>query len=755
MNSSYGILLAIYAAGAVVGLVCWLPYYLSTRRWARELQREHRDQYDSTVAVHGRLVEEKNQVASVQGQLSVKTAEAARIQNERNDLSRRAADLEANVETLEGSARELADEIRELKRSLAEADEEIEVCRNQIALLESDLGRRKAEWDAAKRQLERELATMQANADELRTRLAELQASSDRRSNDSIAERNRLEASLGHANRIEFELRQQFADLKAAQSRTAAEWQSERDELQRQLLDATTRCERLTAGVAERETQVDALTRERDEVSRQFVRLTAQIATLKQTEANLQGEVDRHSAESQALAAANRQLEEGAVSLSRQIVDLKNRVSLPADGQKRVVIPGGSPRITIGLDFGSHSTKVVFRARGHTNKSWVVRFDTPATGYPTFAAPSLVRMDEGRLYFGSAALGQGEGKLFRSLKRELLPIAGDDRPARNDDGGLASVLTAIYLAWVLRMVAGILGVDADKISLNVGVPMNRQNEKAIYDRFMHVVHAAWELAFGDKRPTIEQGVGFDDLSSQVRELLDKPVPDDRRFEIAPESLCPVVSLGLEPAIVAGAIMVIDMGARATEVSVSSRSSFEDGESPIRCLWDESFALGGNLFHDIDNADISLELHRERESALVRQFLEKLDSARQAGLARRSPKAPYENGFTQPLRILKIGGGLRRRQIEKALDELYDPSHSKSAIRSQHSNGIDWYAPVDLSFWDQNAQEPPALFSFLAVAHGLSVHREQWPKLDSLDEIEDVRSNQQGTEELVLASHNRR
>ena len=190
------------------------------------------------------------------------------------------------------------------------------------------------------------------------------------------------------------------------------------------------------------------------------------------------------------------------------------------------------------------------------------------------------------------------------------------------------------------------------------------------------------------------------------------------------------------------------------MTIGSVAVAEGGRNSIRRLWDESFPLGGDLFSEIDNADISLDLHRERASALVGQFLEKLASAREAGRALRLSKTPHENGASETLRIFKIGGGLRRRQIETALDKLHDSPGLESANDSKHSCRIDWYAPADLAFWDQDAQESVAQFPLLAVAHGLSVHREQWPKVNSLDEIEGVRAHRSVADEPSLASHNR-
>lgn len=81
--------------------------------------------------------------------------------------------------------------------------------------------------------------------------------------------------------------------------------------------------------------------------------------------------------------------------------------------------------VVIGLDFGTYSTKVVVRIRGE-KKSRVLVFDEPAAGYPSFVSPSLVRMIDGRLFFGRLASQKTGGTLFRSLKVSLLPPTSTD-----------------------------------------------------------------------------------------------------------------------------------------------------------------------------------------------------------------------------------------------------------------------------------------------------------------------------------------
>ena len=66
-------------------------------------------------------------------------------------------------------------------------------------------------------------------------------------------------------------------------------------------------------------------------------------------------------------------------------------------------------RSTIGLDYGTHSTKVVHRIRDE-EFGRVVHFDDPCDGYSLNTSPSAIRDVDGRLYFGTCALQMNEGE---------------------------------------------------------------------------------------------------------------------------------------------------------------------------------------------------------------------------------------------------------------------------------------------------------------------------------------------------------
>src|SRR5262249_13341602 len=132
--------------------------------------------------------------------------------------------------------------------------------------------------------------------------------------------------------------------------------------------------------------------------------LTSQVGDLRR-------EIDRLVQTGEALQRENQGLQEQLHSLRQQLQ--KGQIAPPVaqasperiiaeaeDGSAkpgapckvRVPVGIGTGAINLGLDFGTHSTKVILRTR-NDSKALVLSLDEPAPGYPDFAAPSLVRLD--------------------------------------------------------------------------------------------------------------------------------------------------------------------------------------------------------------------------------------------------------------------------------------------------------------------------------------------------------------------------
>lgn len=759
MTSPYGLLLGIYAAGALVGLVCWLPYYLSNRRYLRSLLDQHREQYDVGVDLHGDLVQTAKECDRAATRIGA-------LEGEGRTLRGSIKSLEANVKTLHGEKLGLSNEIGLLRRRLDETAANLSTARSQLTKLEAEMARNETQWLAEKSSLSAALAQAMANVesltaerDALQAKVAALEAA-QAQATATVESLTRERDSLRSQKAgLEEETRKDKNAIKTLDARLA-ELQAAGETLDanhRQLtLDIAALNERLAEAHAQRDL-VQAKHANLDAESKaalaawdaERVSLQQQIDDAKRQTGELQTQLGDHA---NALTEKNSQIltlnqKIGILSLEvaaktqatlneaqqDAIAKFKEKNGKKSNGPDVIQTPG----VTIGLDFGTYSTKVVFRGHGEANRSWVLRWDEPAAGYPEFASPSLVRVDEKKIYFGSAALRCREGKLFRSLKLDLLPVDAPKNVA--DEDWLAPVLVVLYLGWVLKEVQGILKIDSSKIHLNVGAPMKRGADAALRDRYLRVVHAAWELAFGEDPAPIHQEMTLEDLSSRVRELLDRDVPDltERRFDVFEETICPIVSLASDPSQwnSNAMLMVVDMGAGTTEISINSTADLHNSEYPIKCYDDGSFLLGGDRFDAIDsNPAIKMHDVADAEKALVAELHKHLTQVWHQGFGKCNPAIPSERDLWNALHIVKVGGGLRRRRVNQSLDDLTQPPSLNTLLDPKRKCHSTWFEPTELSRWDEPTPIPAQDLSLLAVAHGLSIQRMKRPRHLIPDEI---------------------
>ncbi len=391
--------------------------------------------------------------------------------------------------------------------------------------------------------------------------------------------------------------------------------------------------------------------------------------------------------------------------------------------------------IDIGLDFGTHSTKVVVRRRGE-NAAFVVAADEPTTGFPWYVTPSLVHVADGKVSFGSVCRTQNVGHVGSSLKVRLRPLAKTRTYAVGEP--TAELLVTCYLTWVLgRVRAWIIQRfgDGHAITLNLGAPMihyaededpeNRPND------YLRILQAAWESTFGDARITIDQGASLDELTHHFGHFLgdDFEIPDRsiRTFDVMPETIAPIISLARDPRMGPGMHMIFDMGASTTEVSINrigERTAMQTvQDQKIVCYFDESEVLGGNDFEIADQCSPA-----ERSSELMRLL----------GVTKKHYETVWQKGYEKDnqspaarpkwlsLRVLLVGGGARREEVEN-LVRTQHPIWIADVQGDKPSYRVEWYGPANIEGERDSSrvQFSSAEASLLAVADGLAYPRRQW------------------------------
>jgi hypothetical protein len=402
---------------------------------------------------------------------------------------------------------------------------------------------------------------------------------------------------------------------------------------------------------------------------------------------------------------------------------------------RRIVIPSwaSTGAINLGLDFGTYSTKLIMRVRGASKRPLVLFLDEPDPEYPAFAVPSLVCLSNGKLFFGQEARRRG-GHLFSSLKVSLLPPPplGTWDPDDFPHGTTPDLLVAIYLAWILGRVKMAVGEDrASRFSLNVAAPMNHVENQALKERYLQVVNAAWQAAFENAAPLVTQEAELNRLGSVFTSLLARPVPalENRRFEILPETLAPLASLFWDPKTHAGLYMMVDMGAGTTELSVSRVS--EPGEDgAMVCYEDNSVLLGGNMFRENDRQNAaSTENHTRVENRMKTTLRSEFRRVWYSGFLKEKDAGRTAKYQWKQLNVVLAGGGLRRQGLQETI-EASSPLDTGYFI-DPTGYTVNWHGPADLVFDEGEPafvlRDPLDSPAYLAVACGLSLERQKWPK----------------------------
>jgi hypothetical protein len=281
-------------------------------------------------------------------------------------------------------------------------------------------------------------------------------------------------------------------------------------------------------------------------------------------------------------------------------------------------------------------------------------------------------------------------------------------------------------------------VDQPPVFLNLAAPMDHIENEGLKNRYLQIVHAAWEMTFGDHPLLMEQGLPMSVLSDKILPLLSSEVPDtsERRFEILPETDAPIVSLSRDPRMLPGMYMIVDMGAGTTELSINHVGK-SGADQTVLCYVDESRLFGGDNFAWIDSSAETESKRHDRLHTLVRQF-------------RRAFNETWKNGYDKDQRnhtardrwrevtLVLTGGGTKRSEIEEVVENALP--FTGYPVASDFYE-IVRHQPVDVSCGTNSNNALDELGSFLAVAHGLCFERRQWPIVFEPGDIEQLDSTE--------------
>lgn len=193
-----------------------------------------------------------------------------------------------------------------------------------------------------------------------------------------------------------------------------------------------------------------------------------------------------------------------------------NSDGLP-DELERTRASAAPPRlVTIGVDFGTSGTKVVFRdVLSKEETTFVVDFGTRSPGYCRFSWPSTIALNEDEMLFGEQAQGQSRERytIIRSPKMQLLKMRPDETDADvpvefpGVQGALQwpEFVAAAYVWDVLRRVTPIVeekfrNLGESDVLYNICAPIENLEGHRAAPAFQRVLGAAIAMNGADAGP---------------------------------------------------------------------------------------------------------------------------------------------------------------------------------------------------------------------------------------------------------------
>ena len=388
--------------------------------------------------------------------------------------------------------------------------------------------------------------------------------------------------------------------------------------------------------------------------------------------------------------------------------------------------------LVIGIDFGTHSTKVVFRDEldskvGVVLAGWPVPDQSnaghPLDGpYPWFGLPSVMGVQGDYLLFGESARLLPLSDRLYSIKMLLAddnlplgPLAPLLHQYRHRDATM--LIVATHLTWVFDQVRRQLdlwyGVGGwCPFMIVLPAPMTQHEDPRLRERYERVVHAALHGATKlAEYPTWERlhaATAFKELLPVLHAL--PPQESERNYDIRAETVAGMVPLSNDPERAPGLYNLVDVGGGTIELSlVFKRQVFR---RLIDC--------------DID--DSVLRTHTRAEAQMVARRLASMWNK----AYHRALKVSWHAGqeWIRTNRVLCFGGGVS----EALKHELWKEHPLRHLPRRGELEFVDYSASSAILDWKRacahaaNSNVKPRTEDrrLLTVALGLAYYPNFWP-----------------------------
>lgn len=315
----------------------------------------------------------------------------------------------------------------------------------------------------------------------------------------------------------------------------------------------------------------------------------------------------------------------------------------------------GTARISVGLDFGTHSTKVAHLELGAgTRIVRPLRFEHGVRNFPDWVLPAIGLLRPDGLIWGGRAAEKLAGQAWHlGLRRLKVLIAGSVDPAFDDpalqegyqrqiaaarigDGvitieGLAVVAVALQVAEVSRLLQATYRGRTVEPQFTIPVPIDQIQHSAVLGQYHRIINAVQSVV----EPSGQLAATGVDLLHAAVEALEwastRENTDGWLFAL-PEAVAQVACYARSLEVTPGVYGVVDIGAGTTDVSILAIRSGNHGE--LRYFWYSAMAIPmatahvfrrvleavGNAEQDCTEARL-IELSRQHDDVSTSAFEE--------------------------------------------------------------------------------------------------------------------------------------
>jgi hypothetical protein len=418
-------------------------------------------------------------------------------------------------------------------------------------------------------------------------------------------------------------------------------------------------------------------------------------------------------------------------------------------------------RVQLGVDLGTHSTKVMYRMEGRsTQPSKLVLFGRPSSerdAWPRYLQPSTVGVAaNGHLVYGHAAVAGTPAYSPLPYFRQFKLLFADEKAAGKYafadswkgwetyretaklNGAICrpSVVTAAFLASVVREAKKFIAQEEGLTSLDAQVrvclPFDQAEERSVASEFERILAAAEELERWLENPGDS---GARSILTKSRELLDSArwSREDSKYQWVPEARAAFGAFASQRGREDGVYALYDIGEGTTDVCIMEYAGGGAGRPletfsgalsvPKAVAWieeqvardlksrgDPSFRQAARAI--IASASVAAQVRDVYERALDEWKIATNEAWRQAYRTYRK----QHNFDRNRVRLFVAGGGARLPRVDVVLTRAWAREFGPFPVAPLPS-------PEEYQF------ESKAPFARMCIAYGLSL---------PLDEISDFK-----------------